>query len=241
MQGHSLDNAIIDLSDKVFNVGMAYVALSRVRTLSGLYLTSFDPKALMVSRCSIKEINRLRKIYRPDLPQYAIPKDCGTRKCKLTGTYDINNVDEPQTKKRKCLNQPTTVSSKRPLLDIKNVIKDVGNSSKKLCIDNGGSNNNNNVDDDVEEIGFNPRGTVSHYKYYKYHHYKYYKYHPHNADTWKSWCRFLNLRYVKACRLCLGSTNTVLTVPSRDIDVPGDGNCLFNALSHFITGSIEQQ
>ena len=39
----------------------------------------------------------------------------------------------------------------------------------------------------------------------------------------------------------MGSTNTALTVPSRDIDVPGDGNCLFNAFSRAITGSIEQQ
>ena len=65
----------------------------------------------MVSRCSIEEINRLRKIYRSYLPQYAIPKDCGTRKRKLTDTYmyDIHNVDEPQTKKQICLNPPTTV------------------------------------------------------------------------------------------------------------------------------------
>ena len=70
--------------------------------------------------------------------------------------------------KNKCLNPPTAVSSKRPLLDSRNVIKDIGNSSKKPRIENGGgnnnnnNNNNNNVDDDVEEIGFNPRGTVSH-------------------------------------------------------------------------------
>ena len=33
-QGMSLDSAIIDLSDQVFAAGMAYVALSRVRSLS---------------------------------------------------------------------------------------------------------------------------------------------------------------------------------------------------------------
>ena len=87
---------------------MAYVAPSRVRTLSGLYLIYFDHKALMVSRCSIEEINRLRKIYRRDLPQYAIPNDCGTRNRKLTGTYDIHNVDEPQSKKQ--MSKPTNSS-----------------------------------------------------------------------------------------------------------------------------------
>ena len=45
--------------------------------------------------------------------------------------HDIHIVDEPQTKKQKCLNPPTAVSSRRPLLDSKNVIKDIGNSSKK--------------------------------------------------------------------------------------------------------------
>ena len=36
-QGLSLNCAIIYLSDEVFGVGMAYVALSRVQSLSGLY------------------------------------------------------------------------------------------------------------------------------------------------------------------------------------------------------------
>uniref|UniRef100_A0A1X7SSZ9 ATP-dependent DNA helicase n=1 Tax=Amphimedon queenslandica TaxID=400682 RepID=A0A1X7SSZ9_AMPQE len=56
-QGLSLDNATIDLSENVFSAGMAYVALSRVRTLSGVHLTCLNPKSLMVSSRSIKEIN----------------------------------------------------------------------------------------------------------------------------------------------------------------------------------------
>ena len=40
-QGLSLDCAIIDLSENVFSDGMAYVALSRVRSLSGLHLVAF--------------------------------------------------------------------------------------------------------------------------------------------------------------------------------------------------------
>ena len=39
-QGLSLDCAIIDLSSKVFSDGMSYVALSRVKTLSGLHLVA---------------------------------------------------------------------------------------------------------------------------------------------------------------------------------------------------------
>jgi hypothetical protein len=43
----SLDNAEIDLG-KTFTYGMGYVALSRVRTLDGIVLTSLDKKALLV-------------------------------------------------------------------------------------------------------------------------------------------------------------------------------------------------
>jgi len=55
-QGLSLDCAIIDLSNQVFSAGMAYVALSRVRSLSGVYLAAFDPKSIMVSAACLKEL-----------------------------------------------------------------------------------------------------------------------------------------------------------------------------------------
>ncbi len=32
----------------MFSAGMAYVALSRVRSVSGLYLSAFDPKSVVV-------------------------------------------------------------------------------------------------------------------------------------------------------------------------------------------------
>jgi len=54
----SLDCAIVDLSNKVFCAGMAYVALSRVRSLDGLYLTDFDPASIIVSSACL-EANRL--------------------------------------------------------------------------------------------------------------------------------------------------------------------------------------
>ena len=67
IQGLSLDCAIVDLSDDVFSEGMAYVALSRVRSLSGLYLTAFNPQSIMVSTKCLKEVNRLRQTFRKDL------------------------------------------------------------------------------------------------------------------------------------------------------------------------------
>jgi len=46
-QGMSLDAAVIDLS-RVFEWGQGYVALSRVRSLSGLHLLGMNPRAVMV-------------------------------------------------------------------------------------------------------------------------------------------------------------------------------------------------
>ncbi|HUX80850.1 MAG TPA: helix-turn-helix domain-containing protein [Candidatus Paceibacterota bacterium] len=46
-QGMSMDSAIIDLS-KAFEYGQGYVALSRVRRLSGVYLTGLNQRALEV-------------------------------------------------------------------------------------------------------------------------------------------------------------------------------------------------
>ena len=74
-QGLSLNCAIIDLSHKVFSPGMAYVALSRVHSMDGLYLTDFDPSSIMVSNSCLEEINRLRNIYRKDLSLYKITEN----------------------------------------------------------------------------------------------------------------------------------------------------------------------
>ena len=79
-QGLSLDRAIIDLSEKVFSPGMAYVALSRVRTIEGVYFTSFDPKSIMVSDDCLRKINRLRSTFREDLALYDISEIAVTKK-----------------------------------------------------------------------------------------------------------------------------------------------------------------
>ena len=69
-----LDCAIVDLSDNVFCAGMAYVAMSRVRTLEGLHLTALDPKSIIVNNSCLEEVNRLRSSFRKDLPLYELPE-----------------------------------------------------------------------------------------------------------------------------------------------------------------------
>jgi ATP-dependent DNA helicase PIF1 len=49
-QGATLDMAEIDIGSGVFEVGQTYVALSRVKSLDGLYLLGYDPTKIKVSR-----------------------------------------------------------------------------------------------------------------------------------------------------------------------------------------------
>ncbi len=49
-QGVSLDMAQIDAGSNIFECGQTYVALSRVKSLDGLYLTAFDPQKIKVNR-----------------------------------------------------------------------------------------------------------------------------------------------------------------------------------------------
>lgn len=62
VQGLSLDSAVIDLGKTVFADGMAYVALSRVRTLQGVYLLHLEGKSVRrVSKAVTNEYERLRQ------------------------------------------------------------------------------------------------------------------------------------------------------------------------------------
>jgi len=66
-QGMSLENCIVDVGNSIFSCGQTYVALSRVNSLKGLHLISFDPSNIKAQIAAIKEYNRLRAKCRPDL------------------------------------------------------------------------------------------------------------------------------------------------------------------------------
>ena len=99
-QGLSLDCAIVDLSDKLFSAGMAYVALSRVCSLSGLHSIEFHSNSLMVSVSCLKDVNRLREKYRHDLSLYAIPAPSKVATKRKLGGSNLCG-DQPRPKKQR--------------------------------------------------------------------------------------------------------------------------------------------
>jgi ATP-dependent DNA helicase PIF1 len=62
IQGSTLDSAVIDLGPSVFAPFQAYVALSRVRTLDGLYVSNFIPRSLKIDRNTVDFVNDMEKI-----------------------------------------------------------------------------------------------------------------------------------------------------------------------------------
>ena len=54
---------------------MAYVAISRVRTLAGLHLLAFDPRSIKVSTECVQEFNRLIQQFKPDLLPITLSND----------------------------------------------------------------------------------------------------------------------------------------------------------------------
>ena len=67
-----------------------------MRTLEGLFLTAFNSKCLIVSVCSLKDVNRLRQTYQNDLPLYNIPSPT-KRKRKLTGVSEVPSAKRVST------------------------------------------------------------------------------------------------------------------------------------------------
>ena len=212
-QGLSLDCAIIDLSENVFSDGMAYVALSRVRSLSGLHLVAFHPKSIMVSINSLQETNRLRK-QNTKLPLYSLPTQSKTnRKRKLTS---INDQPEPKkpTPCIKILKTTTKPKQKKRALSTINV--DCDSLAKKSLSHYGND--------------YNPRDEqVWPFKFYSVD-----EQWQHNA------CTTLGVQFVLSNRLRPGGPNVDLRPPNHIKRIRGDGNCLFRSFSYIITGSEEQ-
>ena len=213
-QGLSLDCAIIDLSENVFSDGMAYVALSRVRSLSGLHLVAFHLKSIMVSISSLEETNRLRK-QNTKLPLYSLPTQSKTnRKRKITSIND--QPDGPDPKKPTPCSKilKTNTKQKKRALTATNL--DCDNLAIKSLFHYGND--------------YNPRDEqVWPFKFYSVD-----EQWQHNA------CTTLGLQYVISNRLRPGGPNVDLRPPNHIKYIRGDGNCLFRSFSYIIMGSEEQ-
>jgi len=61
-QGATLESAEIDVGSGIFECGQTYVALSRVKSLDGLYLTSFDAKRIRINK-KVKEFYESLRLY----------------------------------------------------------------------------------------------------------------------------------------------------------------------------------
>ncbi|KYN10993.1 ATP-dependent DNA helicase PIF1 [Trachymyrmex cornetzi] len=68
-QGITCKNAMMDLGTSVFTDGQVYVGLSRVSTLEGLHLINFNPASVTANSGAIAEYNRLRSVFKSQLPQ----------------------------------------------------------------------------------------------------------------------------------------------------------------------------
>ena len=82
---------------------MAYVALSRVRSLSGVHLTSFDTASVRVSIKCLEEVNRLRETFRKDLPLYEKPVKPKPPRSKIAVSIQVGMSSKqiPPQKSRK--------------------------------------------------------------------------------------------------------------------------------------------
>ncbi|CAJ1087262.1 hypothetical protein Bbelb_361660 [Xyrichtys novacula] len=84
VQGKTLDKVIVSMEGRgSFMPGQAYVALSRVKNLAGLFLLGFDAAAIRVNPAVVKEMTRLR--------QRVLPST-------------VNSIDEPHSLNIRLLN-----------------------------------------------------------------------------------------------------------------------------------------
>jgi hypothetical protein len=133
VQSLTLNSAIIDIGESVFESGMAYVALSRVKSFKNLYLTKLDSSKLICNENAIKEINRLRlkftklpqiKIYNSILQNNSnkLKRSYDTQKfveLQITNYNSINTNYKPEIKKRKA-NDYSDLSNNVHFLKLRN-------------------------------------------------------------------------------------------------------------------------
>ena len=266
-QGLSLDCAIMDLSEQVFCPGMAYVALSRVKQLENLHLIAFHEEAIKVSSKCLQEINRLRQTYRPDLPQYTVPRQCTTqtRKRKLAGSLSTTTTSETPSAKR---SKRSAVKRKAPAPAPSQTPKVEGAppvpKRKRVAppppppppppqtAPPGDGKCNKKGAGGPKGKAPPPRAEPSTSKCAVKRGIKFVsrvppcpilpnrRYNPLNEAVQHDICARLGLKFVRANECEPGGADVVLKPPTLLKSIGKDGNCLFRSLSYAITGSESQ-
>ena len=86
-QGATLDFCILDLGYTIFACGQAYVGLSRVRSLKGLFLSSFEPSSIIASQTALKYSKELQ------LKEKSMDKDYRGSTQELTESNHEDDID----------------------------------------------------------------------------------------------------------------------------------------------------
>jgi ATP-dependent DNA helicase PIF1 len=116
-QGMSLDSAEIDLS-KTFTPGMGYVALSRVRSLDGLYLNGINAMAVRLHP-AIYDLDRALKTLSAELASItddAEPEDEETVE-ELIDTQLLDELKAWRTERSKAESMPAYIIGHDALLE----------------------------------------------------------------------------------------------------------------------------
>lgn len=111
MTVHKSQGLTFSQINTIFDQGMSYVGLSRVRTLSGLHLLNFDPKQVKCSANCVQEINRLRG---PEAEHLSMQFTCHGRKLdrKWYEDGDDEEPEEPQEKRGRKRKAPSLSKNK---------------------------------------------------------------------------------------------------------------------------------
>eukprot|EP00731_Ephydatia_muelleri_P005830 Em0003g78a len=223
-QGLSLDCAIVDLSSDIFATGMAYVAMSRVRTLAGLHLLAFDPKSIKVSMECTEEVNRLRKLFRSDIPCIELSAVPNPIKSKPKRTGRACDILPPQPLPSKDQDKSTVSDSLKSKTSQRGKGQTPKQSTPKSSV----------IDLTVNDVRVERAERETTWPYLRYY---------QTDELWqRQKCTQLGLTFHSANNFDIGGPNIVLNRPNTEtiLRARGDGNCLFRCLSQIITGSPDQ-
>ena len=204
---------------------MAYVAISRVRSLTGLHLTSFDPCSVKVCNKSLEEANRLRSCFRKDLPLDEVVKQ---KTAPLKRSLPVG-FDELEPPKKNAAH--TSMSKKRSVPFSSKYCSDAKRSKSDKVLPTGSTPLSRNCKITAVD---KPSMAITEWRDYRYH--------PVDVDWQRQKSSQLGLRFIRPFLRQDSDSDMILSQPDlRSLKrISGDGNVLFRAMSYIITGSEDQ-